>query len=564
MFSSEFYPTPRHVIERMTEGIELDSKVIYEPQAGSGNIVDYCTEFGAEVIASELHNDLRKIIATKCKVIGEDCMNVTSDQISHINAIISNPPFSAAMKHTLHLYDIAPEGCIIRVLCPASNIQNDYTKERKQVSTLIDNYGYIINLGKCFSDADRETNVEIYLLCLQKPGENYQEFDGFFLEEDEEEEQANAIMSYNVVRDLVNRYVAAIKIYDKQLETAVQLNELTSSFFGDAIGFQCKQERYQANRNEYKKDLQKAGWMYIFKKMDLDKYATRALKEDINKFVEQQTHIPFTMRNIYRMLEIVAGTASQRIDKAVLEVFEKLTQHHDENRLGLEGWKTNSHYLLNKKFIHPNLFSYDHYQRGGRLKMEVTYDSKYYEIIDDLIKALCYITGHNYENIGTFYGFNSLETEQSKLNRKEAEKQLTIFDRRPKPLPEEDRKVYYMWHSLAREKIYEFHEFNKWYEFGFFRVKGFKKGTAHFEFLNDDIWAMFNQRVAKLKGYPLFEGKTQTKYQNKQTGRADQDKSDFRKWQDKEEQSDLQAKREEWNRMKKERFSYNKPQNLFE
>lgn len=40
----------------------------------------------------------------------------------------------------------------------------------------------------------------------------------------------------------------------------------------------------------------------------------------------------------------------------------------------------------------------------------------------------------------------------------------------------------------------------------------------HFEFKNDDVWAMFNQRVAKLKGYPLPEKKEQTAYQRRQNG----------------------------------------------
>ena len=46
----------------------------------------------------------------------------------------------------------------------------------------------------------------------------------------------------------------------------------------------------------------------------------------------------------------------------------------------------------------------------------------------------------------------------------------------------------------------------------------------HFEFMSEDVWAEFNKRVAKLKGYPLFEGKKQTAYQDRQTGRAKQEK----------------------------------------
>ena len=37
----------------------------------------------------------------------------------------------------------------------------------------------------------------------------------------------------------------------------------------------------------------------------------------------------------------------------------------------------------------------------------------------------------------------------------------------------------------------------------FFRIKAFKKGTMHFEFLDEDIWMKFNQTVAKLRGWSL-------------------------------------------------------------
>ena len=37
----------------------------------------------------------------------------------------------------------------------------------------------------------------------------------------------------------------------------------------------------------------------------MEKYATQKLREQINKFVEQQTYVPFTMHNIYQVLNMV-------------------------------------------------------------------------------------------------------------------------------------------------------------------------------------------------------------------------------------------------------------------
>src|SRR5690606_7561972 len=105
---------------------------------------------------------------------------------------------------------------------------------------------------------------------------------------------------------------------------------------------------------------------------------------------------------------------------------------------------------------------------GGKMSIRWTNG----ETIADLEKALCYISGENYENITTVY-------------------------------------------HAADDK-----EFGSWEESHFFRFKGFKKGTMHFEFKDDVLWAKFNQRVAKLKGYPLYEAKKQTAYQRRQTGRT--------------------------------------------
>ena len=161
---------------------------------------------------------------------------------------------------------------------------------------------------------------QIALIKIKKPGTNYsQEFEGFFMDEDPEEAQENGIMPYNVVRDLVNRYVEAIKIFDKQAEEAIKLNTVLAGYFSPSIALTLTQDGAPRARNEFKKDLQKSGWKYIFDKLNMDKYATKGLREDINKFVEKQQNIPFTMKNIYKMLEMVVGTTESRMDKAILK-----------------------------------------------------------------------------------------------------------------------------------------------------------------------------------------------------------------------------------------------------
>jgi hypothetical protein len=478
MFNKDFFPTPENVIELMIQGENIAGKVILEPSAGKGDIVDYLTEHGAKnVISCENNEDLKKILQTKCKIIESDFLNLTSDKISHIDFIIMNPPFSADEKHILHAYNIAPAGCKIISLCNTSTVENTHTNSRKELKKLIDSYGISENLGDCFTDAERQTGVNITLIKINKPGSSYKtEFEGFFMDEEPEEAGQIGLMSYNIVRDLVNRYVAAVKLYDTQLQTGQKMNALLSNFYGSDLTFTCSENGAVKLRNEFKKDLQKAGWKFIFNKMDLRKNTTQGLMDDINKFVEQQSEIPFTMRNIYHMLDMVVQTTGQRMDKAILQAFDTITEHHHDNRQYLKGWKTNSHFLVGKKFILPSCVSPS--KEYGYTSTTYSYLSGYKsDTIADLEKALCFANSINYDDIKTVY------------------------------------------QSIGRNLYAEY------YESYFFKYKAFKNGNMHFEFINDDIRGKFNQRVAKLKGYPLFEAKEQTAHQNRQTGRAAQPKA---------------------------------------
>ncbi len=487
MFNSnkDFFPTPLEVINIMMEGETIENKTFLEPSAGKGNIVDYLLEQGAKnVLTCEINEDLRKIIQTKCKLIGADFLQLTSDKISHVDYIVMNPPFTADETHILHAYSIAPSECTIIALCNTQTIENPFSKSRKELVTVVENNGSSINLGDCFSESERKTGVQVSLIKIKKAGNDYKtEFEGFFTDEEPEGAGSIGVMSYNVVRDLVNRYVSAVKIYDKQLDAGKEMNSLISSFYGEGLAFTCTEKGAPKLREEFKKDLQKAGWKFIFAEMNLTKTTTRGLTEDINKFVEEQTNIPFTMKNIYAMLYLVNQTTGQRMDKAILEVFDRVTSHHHDNRHNIKGWKTNSHFLVGRKFILPNIVSPEK-SYGYKSSCYTSLNHSWDGVIPDFEKALCYVTGTAYE------------TTETDCSGKKVKEYLNTVN------SSIDRNIY-----------------GGWYTSHFFKYKAYKNGNMHFEFVDEKVWNLFNQRVAKLKGYPLYEKKEQTAYQNRQTGR---------------------------------------------
>ena len=144
------------------------------------------------------------------------------------------------------------------------------------------------------------------------------------------------------------------------------------------------------------------------------------------------------------------------MDKVLEEVFDTITHHYHDNRYNLEGWKTNSHYLVNEKIILPWITSNEWESFRVRYSSQGNVNK-----IEDFCKALCYVEGVDYDTIGGLYLFVNKNAQ----------------------------------------------EWGKWFDWGFFECKGFKKGTMHFKFKDRNVWARFNQRIAKIKGYLHYQKK---------------------------------------------------------
>ena len=198
----------------------------------------------------------------------------------------------------------------------------------------------------------------------------------------------------------------------------------------------------------------------------MEKYATSELKNQINKFIEQQSHVPFTMGNIYRVIDIVIQTNGQRMNTALLEAFDNICSFSAENSTAGPKWKTNANYMVNRKFIVPYLcegyrdgFITDKWgrERWGKVaypRVNIDYRASV-DKMEDVCKALCFITGHDYSYVQSLRSHHDRE------------------------------------------------EWGEWFQWGFFRCKAFKKGTMHFEFLDENVWMKFNREVAKLRGWEL-------------------------------------------------------------
>ena len=461
----DFYPTPEEVINTMMLGEDILGKTILEPSAGSGNIVKWLKRNGAgEVIACEKEKYLQKLLTGECNLIAEDFLTVTSEQVSHVDYIVMNPPFSEGVKHIKHAFNIAPAGCTIIALCNTSNLQNAYSSERQELCELIDLYGCSENLGTVFGKSERRTDVQVSLIKLYKEAEGDDEFSGYMFSNEEDVLEGNktdGLVQYNVVRDMVNRYTSAVKLFDETLAAANKINEI-AKFSDDRFDYMpirfatvdANSKCVDITRQQYKKQLQKYYWRIIFNKLNMEKYATQELRNQINKFVEKQSNVPFTMHNIYQVLNMVIQTTGQRMNKALEESFDMICSFSADNSTAGEKWKTNANYMVNRKFIVPYMTSYD--SRYNNTHVRLSYSGNEVKI-NDVVKALCYVNGVTYDEKQSLRNF--------------------IYDKGMR--------------------------YGEWNEWSFFRIKAFKKGTMHFEFLDENVWMRFNQVVASQRGWVL-------------------------------------------------------------
>lgn len=486
MFNKDFFPTPKHVIEQMVFNIDLNNKTILEPSAGNGEIIDYIKQFSPkQVLCCEKEPDLAKICSQKAdRFLCHDFFDLSKEDISYVDLILMNPPFSADEKHILHAWEILPEGAEFVSLCNWNTYDIAHTRERRMLKNIIFEHGKINNIGNVFKFADRETDVSIGLIYLSKPkGDSKDEFEGYFdLSEDKEQIQQEGLMSFNGIRDIVNRYVAAVKMFDETIAASEKMNKLISPINDNVIRFGAqwtgKKQLGEVNRDIFKKELQKSAWRSLFKIMDMQKYVTSSVISDINKFVEQQEHVPFKESNVYKMFEVIWGTRESRMNKVIVEVFDSITARYHENRFQLEGWKTNSEYRVNKKFI---MYCSDvHCGYSGNA--EASYRNPYF--MDDLTKALCFVTGTNYDKCDQWWHFmnNAKKFQEEREYRGNDGKIVKYMDDKVK--------------NTGRE-------WGKWHEFNFFRFKVYKKGTIHCEFIDEKVWDEFNKIACKAKGFML-------------------------------------------------------------
>lgn len=457
MFDKNFYPTPKNVIEKMLENEEWYRKKILEPSAGKGDICDYFNR-SADVYCIEINQDLCSILKQKrYKVVGYDFLDYKSEYI--YDFIVMNPPFDEGAKHLLKAIEIG-NGARVICLLNAETLKNPCNRERELLlKKLQDHNAEIIDMGSCFQQAERKTNVEVVLVKLN----TVNKYDNFVFKPDFETDnkifiedlQHNQLAKSDVIENMVDRYNAVVNSFAQLITNINKIIYYSEGLIDDHKDKILRLiDKAQSNNNtEFFNELLESFkyycWENILNSTNLRLYVTTKIRNDLTKFQEEQGVMSFTKRNIENLLDQLFYNRANIFEQCIVEAFDVMTKYHPENRHHVEGWKTNDAWQVNKKVILPCwVDSYD----AKRPNCQISFSD--IEKVRDIEKALCFIAGIKYERI------NSI---QSVANNG------------------------LLWGQLGTSTFFDF------------RI--YKKGTIHLTFKDDYIHSQFNIIACKGKNW---------------------------------------------------------------
>lgn len=470
MFNKNFFPTPKEACRHLLDGIpprDLGNKTILEPSAGKGDILEYLQDYTGQYIkptflSMEIEPELVAILQDKdFKVIGNDFLN---EPIHYdIDYIFMNPPFDHGAKHLLRAWEIIQNGTI-RCLLNAETYNNTYTQERSLLANIINEYGKVTQLGNIFAKAERKTNVDVILVELVKKTESKFDFNADFDTESFTMPNDLGNTSELIIHDMLSnreaRYKASILAF-QEMEAARRkfkacVSPLVSSY---KVSDYLKADSFNYFISQFNGDA----WDLLLTESKFADLLTKRVRDEfIYKQFPKQKNIAFTKSNMVELLSILMNNKGAIVDRCILDVFDLLTRYHKENRVHVEGWKTNEAYKVGMKFILPRVMKEFDSVFG-------TYSFEYSNehTLNDIDLVMCFLTGQKLGNIVTCQKILQQQFDNFKAGRA---------------------------YSTNVEST-------------FFDIKFFKKGTIHFKFKSEQLWQWFNCKASELRGYPLPESK---------------------------------------------------------
>ena len=377
----DFFPTPFDLTCKLLNLLPKQElykiKYILEPSAGKGDLIenfeqyyeeasyhskDFNKRFKIDMI--EINEDLNKLLrGNGYNVIWDDFLTFNPPRFYDL--ILSNVPFSNGVHHVLKQIQIQERiGGKVLTIVNAETIKNPYSKERLELLQKLQEYNATIKyVQNGFSEAERETDVEVALIYIDIPMKNKETmFEKEFKRTNVEynNQSFNTIMpKMNTLQRLLFEYKIAkesiIKLHEEKLRVENLFNGLgIETELGIVDNNRLKTEPLSINEHIAKLTLNY--WNKFIKETDFKSKLPSELRNTFTYNIERQQDIAFTMDNIYYFYEELLRSIPESYERTVANVFRKLTNEHcytnsayNKTIYMFDGWKSNCCYMIKPK-----------------------------------------------------------------------------------------------------------------------------------------------------------------------------------------------------------------------
>ena len=448
----QFYPTPPSIAEKMLAGLDMMYvRSVLEPSAGKGDLIEaigrknlamYQYDRAIEVDFCEIDPYLRQICKynfsdekkheiyeqyeplqrrsfsalsesekrehrrldreldlfrkTKVYCVHDDFL--TYRTYKHYDLILMNPPFANGDEHLLRAIKMQErQGGSVICLLNAETVRNPYTGIRIQLAAKLKEYDAKIEyVENAFSDAERKADVDVAIIRVHIPQPPPDESDIWkrmkkAVEEDDIPDPELHRTEVAATMELVRQYKALIPYMGRSLKGNESFDKMP--ILNLVVGDDNYLHGFDLDK--YMRTVRLKYWSALFSNEKFIGRLTSELRDKYHEQINRMADYEFSAFNIKQVALEMQSEMTQGIEKAIMDLFEKLTYTHaydpdfSSNKHYYNGWVTNKAWKIGKKCIIPTYGMFSWYKSSR----ETFYVSEAYKVISDIEKAFDYLDG---------------------------------------------------------------------------------------------------------------------------------------------------------------------------
>ena len=304
------------------------------------------------------------------------------------------------------------QGGAIICLLNAETVRNPYTGIRIRLMAKLKEYDAKIEyVEDAFSDAERKADVDVAIIRIHIPQPPQEESDIWqrmkkAVEEDDiPDPELHALITGDYIEqaitlyrtevaatmELVRQYKALIPYMGRSLKGNDQFDKMP--ILNLVVGDDNYLHGFDLDK--YMRTVRLKYWSALFSNEKFIGRLTSELRKKYHEQIDRMADYEFSAFNIKQVALEMQSQMTSGIEKAIMDLFEKLTYTHtydpdfSSNKHYYNGWKTNKAWKIDKKCIIPTYGMFSWYKSSR----ETFYVSEAYNVISDIEKAFDYLDG---------------------------------------------------------------------------------------------------------------------------------------------------------------------------